>query len=107
MVVLCTGDVGETRGIRLRQGYGRTSWEYQESPLAFYFIFHLCYVKVKGLDLDFLRFFLFSVVLDTFLPLEDKNPTSAISCSPFYVKLSLFYFSIKKSDTVIGGELIS
>ena len=71
------------------------------------FISHNCYVKVKGLDLVFYVFLLFSVVFDTFLPLEDKNPTSAIACSPFYVKLSLFYFSIKKSDTVIGGELIS
>lgn len=65
-----------------------------------------CYVKFKGLNPRFHVFFVFSRFLNSFLSFEDKNPPSAISCSPFYVKLFLLYFSIKKSDTVIGGGLI-
>ena len=64
------------------------------------------YVKFKGLNPRFHVFFVFSRFLNSFLSFEDKNPPSAISCSPFYVKLFLLYFSIKKSDTVIGGGLI-
>ena len=65
-----------------------------------------CYVKFKGLNPRFHVFFVVLLFSNSFLPSEDKNPSSAISCSPFYVKLFLFYFSIKKSDTVIGGGLI-
>ena len=62
--------------------------------------------KIQGTDPKILRFFCFFLFFNSFLPSEDKNPTSAISCSSFYVKLFPFYFSIKKSDTVIGGGLI-
>lgn len=68
--------------------------------------YNSCYVKFKGLNPRFHVFFVFSRFLNSFLSFEDKNPPSAISCSPFYVKLFLLYFSIKKSDTVIGGGLI-
>ena len=65
-----------------------------------------CYVKFKGLNPRFHVFFVVLLFSNSFLSFEDKNPSSAIFCSPFYVKLFLLYFSIKKSDTVIGGGLI-
>ena len=52
--------------------------------------------KSQGPEPCFLRFFVVSGCSRHIFALEDKNPTSAISCSLFYVKLSLFYLSIKK-----------
>ena len=78
----------------------------RRDPLEVVTDIYSCYVKFKGLNPRFHVFFVFSRFLNSFLSFEDKNPPSAISCSPFYVKLFLLYFSIKKSDTVIGGGLI-